>query len=81
MRVLTCGYWPTQAAPSCVLPPTAEQSFESFKTFYLSKHSGRRIALNPVLGHADVKAVFYGASANTDELSQQVLNVLFILEF
>ncbi|VDD90715.1 unnamed protein product [Enterobius vermicularis] len=71
VRVLTCGYWPTQAAPSCVLPPTAEQSFESFKTFYLSKHSGRRIALNPVLGHADVKAVFYGASANTDELSQQ----------
>ncbi|KHN76775.1 Cullin-3 [Toxocara canis] len=71
VRVLTSGYWPTQAAPSCVLPPTAAQAFESFKQFYLSKHNGRKIQLNPLLGHADVKAVFYGASTNLDELSQQ----------
>lgn len=71
VRVLTSGYWPTQSAANCVLPPAAAQSFESFKTFYLNKHNGRKISLNPLLGHADVKAVFYGASANIDELSQQ----------
>uniref|UniRef100_A0A915Q496 Cullin family profile domain-containing protein n=1 Tax=Setaria digitata TaxID=48799 RepID=A0A915Q496_9BILA len=71
VRVLTSGYWPTQAAPDCVLPPVAAQAFESFRTFYLSKHNGRKISLNPMLGHADVKAVFYGTNANVEELSQQ----------
>uniref|UniRef100_A0A1I8E8P4 CULLIN_2 domain-containing protein n=3 Tax=Wuchereria bancrofti TaxID=6293 RepID=A0A1I8E8P4_WUCBA len=71
VRVLTSGYWPTQAAPDCVLPPVAAQAFESFRTFYLSKHNGRKISLNPMLGHADVKAVFYGTNANAEELSQQ----------
>lgn len=77
MRVLTSGYWPTQAAPDCVLPPAAAQAFESFRMFYLSKHNGRKISLNPMLGHADVKAVFYGTNANTEELSQQVPIVCF----
>ncbi|VDK76385.1 unnamed protein product [Litomosoides sigmodontis] len=71
VRVLTSGYWPTQAAPDCILPPVAAQAFESFRTFYLSKHNGRKISLNPMLGHADVKAVFYGTNANAEELSQQ----------
>lgn len=73
VRVLTSGYWPTQAAPDCVLPPVAAQAFESFRTFYLGKHNGRKISLNPMLGHADVKAVFYGTNANAEELSQQVM--------
>ncbi|VDN05739.1 unnamed protein product [Thelazia callipaeda] len=71
VRVLTSGYWPTQAAPDCLLPSVAAQAFESFRAFYLSKHNGRKITLNPMLGHADVKAVFYGTSANIEELSQQ----------
>ncbi|MFH4981104.1 hypothetical protein AB6A40_007813 [Gnathostoma spinigerum] len=72
VRVLTNGYWPTQATVAvCVLPPAAEQAFEVFKAFYLSKHTGRKITLNPLLGHADVRAVFHGANTNADELSQQ----------
>jgi cullin 3 len=73
VRVLTTGYWPTQAAnPACVLPTAALAAFDSFKTFYLNKHNGRKITLNPMLGHADVKAVFYGSVAAAEQLSQQV---------
>jgi len=72
VRVLTTGYWPTQAAnPACVLPAAAHAAFESFKTFYLNKHNGRKITLNPILGCADVKAVFYGSTAAAEQLSQQ----------
>ncbi|VDK54030.1 unnamed protein product, partial [Gongylonema pulchrum] len=71
VRVLTSGYWPTQSAPDCVLPAAAAQAFESFRAFYLSKHNGRKISLNPMLGHADVKAVFYNTCVNPEELSQQ----------
>lgn len=72
VRVLTSGFWPTTLAPDCVLPTSAAQAYENFKTYYLGKHNGRKISLNPMLGHADVKAVFYGNNANVDELSQQV---------
>lgn len=64
VRVLTTGYWPTQASiPMCVLPQAAQQAFETFKTFYLNKHNGRKITLNPMLGSADVNAIFYGPKA------------------
>lgn len=43
----------------CVLPQSAEQVFCQFERFYLGKHNGRKITLNPGLGHADVKAIFF----------------------
>ena len=33
--------------------------FDSFR-FYLAKHSGRQLTLQPQLGSADLNAVFYG---------------------
>lgn len=69
--MLTTGYWPTQAAiPMCVLPKTAKDAYDQFTRFYLSKHNGRKITLNPMLGSADLNAVFYGVKLS-DELSQQ----------
>ncbi|KAJ1365241.1 hypothetical protein KIN20_025483 [Parelaphostrongylus tenuis] len=59
VRVLTAGMWPTQSVPVCMLPPTCEIAFNMFNSFYVSKHNGRKLTLNTMLGTADVKAVFY----------------------
>jgi len=63
VRVLTTGFWPTQASsPVCILPKSANDAFDRFKRFYLNKHSGRKITLQPQLGSADLHATFYGKS-------------------
>ncbi|UYV65059.1 CUL3 [Cordylochernes scorpioides] len=61
VRVLTTGFWPTQAAtPKCNIPMAPRNAFEAFRRFYLGKHSGRQLTLQPQLGWADLNAVFYG---------------------
>jgi cullin 3 len=73
-RVLTTGFWPTQTVlPKCNLPGNVRNAFETFKAFYLGKHSGRQLTLQPSLGSADLNAIFYGkqklkADANTDAM-------------
>jgi len=60
-RVLTTGFWPTQTTlPKCNLPAQARFAFDTFKRFYLSKHSGRQLTLQPSLGSADLNAYFFG---------------------
>ena len=60
-RVLTTGFWPTQnVLPKCNLPGNARLAFDTFKRFYLSKHSGRQLTLQPSLGSADLNATFFG---------------------
>ncbi|KAK7080376.1 Cullin-3 [Halocaridina rubra] len=62
VRVLTTGYWPTQSANLKANVPEAPRSaFEAFRRFYLNKHSGRQLTLQPQLGSADLNAVFYGS--------------------
>lgn len=61
VRVLTTGFWPTQPSTSkCTIPSAPRNSFEAFRRFYLGKHSGRQLTLQPQLGSADLNAVFYG---------------------
>lgn len=61
VRVLTTGFWPTQSAtPKCTIPAAPRNSFEAFRRFYLAKHSGRQLTLQPQLGSSDLNAVFYG---------------------
>ncbi|KAK0163798.1 hypothetical protein PV328_002492 [Microctonus aethiopoides] len=61
VRVLTTGFWPTQSAtPKCSMPPAARDAFDTFRRFYLAKHSGRQLTLQPQLGNADLNAVFHG---------------------
>eukprot|EP00117_Sycon_ciliatum_P030153 scpid29936/ scgid23840/ Cullin-3 len=60
MRILTTGYWPSQPpATPFQIPPTAMKSFEKFKSFYLSKYTGRQLTLQPLLGAADLNAFFF----------------------
>lgn len=61
VRVLTTGFWPTQAStPKSNIPMAPRNAFEAFRRFYLAKHSGRQLTLQPQLGWADLNAVFYG---------------------
>jgi hypothetical protein len=51
VRILTTGFWPTQSStPNCNIPLFPRQAFEAFKRFYLAKHSGRQLTLQPQLG-------------------------------
>ena len=60
-RVLTTGFWPTQSVlPKCNLPTNTRFAFETFRRFYLSKHSGRQLTLQPSSGSADLNSIFYG---------------------
>uniref|UniRef100_X2AMG5 Cullin family profile domain-containing protein n=1 Tax=Capitella teleta TaxID=283909 RepID=X2AMG5_CAPTE len=62
VRVLTTGFWPFQSASSkCNVPLAPRMAFEAFKKFYLGKHSGRQLSLQPQHGSADLNAIFYGA--------------------
>ena len=55
------GYWPGQNSPVIVnLPRVPAAAFEVFKNFYLGKHSGRVLTLQPSAGTADLNAIFYG---------------------
>ncbi|XP_021940248.1 cullin-3-A, partial [Zootermopsis nevadensis] len=61
VRVLTTGFWPTQSAtPKCSIPTAPRNAFEAFRRFYLAKHTGRQLTLQPQLGSSDLNAVFYG---------------------
>lgn len=61
VRVLTTGFWPGQNAPPPInLPRIPSQAFDVFKNFYLAKHSGRILTLQPSAGTADLNALFYG---------------------
>ena len=52
VRILTTGFWPTQTAtPNCTIPPASRAAFDTFKQFYLAKHSGRQLTLQPQMGN------------------------------
>jgi len=68
VRVLTTGFWPGQNAPPPInLPRIPAQAFDVFKNFYLAKHSGRILTLQPSAGTADLNALFFGKKKETEE--------------
>lgn len=72
VRVLTSVFWPIDnQVAMCTLPQSAEQVFRQFEQFYLGKHNGRKITLNPGLGHADVKAIFFVTGASKGNLANR----------
>nr|XP_037273109.1 cullin-3-like [Rhipicephalus microplus] len=64
VRVLTTGFWPLAAVTQLSSIPTTPWSvFQTFRRFYLAKHGGRQLNLQPHLGRADMSAVFYGPTS------------------
>ena len=42
------------------------EAYQCFHRFYLNKHSGRQLTLQPSLGSADLSAIFYEKSKDDD---------------
>ncbi|ETE62228.1 Cullin-4B, partial [Ophiophagus hannah] len=58
VNILTMGYWPTYVPMEVHLPSEMVKLQEIFKTFYLGKHSGRKLQWQSTLGHCVLKAEF-----------------------
>ncbi|KAF5180491.1 Cullin-3b [Thalictrum thalictroides] len=58
IQVLTTGSWPTQPSTPCNLPTEILEVCEKFRTYYLGKHTGRRLTWQTNMGTADLKATF-----------------------
>jgi len=56
VSVLTSGFWPGPPGQPCELPPEVQECCGRFETFYLAKHTGRRLSWQPNHGWADLKA-------------------------
>ncbi|CAJ1337449.1 unnamed protein product, partial [Effrenium voratum] len=56
VSVLTSGFWPGPPGAPCELPPEVQECCSRFETFYLAKHTGRRLSWQPQHGFADLKA-------------------------
>jgi len=57
VSVLTSGFWPGPPGAPCELPMEIQDCCNRFETFYLAKHTGRRLSWQPNHGVADVKAM------------------------
>ena len=77
VQVLTTGSWPTSAGAHCNLPAELEYCSEAFRTFYLSKHTGRRLVWQTNMGSADLRAVF-GTSRHELNVSTYQMCILLL---
>jgi cullin 3 len=78
VHVLTTGFWPTQSAAKCNLPPELLNCCEVFKKYYLSNHNGRRLTWQTNMGTGDLKA-FFGSRKH--ELSVSTYQLVILLLF
>ncbi|XP_078415678.1 cullin-4A-like [Cetorhinus maximus] len=78
VNILTMGYWPTYVPMEIHLPPEMIKLQEVFKTFYLGKHSGRKLQWQPTLGHSVLKAEF---KEGKKELQVSLFQTLVLLMF
>ena len=58
VTVLTAGSWPTYAALTLRLPIELQRARDAYASFYLGKHSGRKLAWLDGLGHCVLRARF-----------------------
>ncbi|XP_075958941.1 cullin-4B [Anarhichas minor] len=78
VNILTMGYWPTYVPMEVHLPSEMVRLQEIFKTFYLGKHSGRKLQWQSTLGHCVLKAEF---KEGKKELQVSLFQTLVLLMF
>ncbi|XP_052430746.1 cullin-4B-like [Carassius gibelio] len=78
VNILTMGYWPTYVPMEVHLPPEMVRLQEIFKTFYLGKHSGRKLQWQSTLGHCVLKAEL---KEGKKELQVSLFQTLVLLMF
>uniref|UniRef100_A0A8C5AYI7 Cullin 4B n=1 Tax=Gadus morhua TaxID=8049 RepID=A0A8C5AYI7_GADMO len=78
VNILTMGYWPTYVPMEVHLPAEMVRLQEIFKTFYLGKHSGRKLQWQSTLGHCVLRAEF---KEGRKELQVSLFQTLVLLMF
>jgi len=78
VSVLTAGFWPTYPPAEVTLPAEIAACTELFTTFYLGKHSGRRLVWQHGLGQCVLKARF---AAGVRELQVSLFQAAVLLLF
>lgn len=58
VHVLTQGFWPPYPKVEITLPTELSSLQEKYKSFYLSKHNGRKVTWQNSLGHCLVRSFF-----------------------
>jgi cullin 3 len=56
------------------------EAYQCFQNFYLSKHNGRLLTLQPSMGSADLTSVFYGKPKDDDTNGELLLTTSMIKE-
>jgi len=78
VNILSMGHWPSYPPVACQLPTSMQATLNSFKNFYVSKHSGRVLNWQHSLDHCVVKATF---PSGRKELSVSLFQALVMLLF
>jgi len=68
----------SHSSASCILPEVLTRACKSFEQFYLSRHSGRRLAWQPSLGNADIRVQF---KARKHDLNVSTFALVILLLF
>ncbi|GAA6006265.1 cullin family protein [Rhodotorula paludigena] len=83
VSVLSQGNWPTYPPFPIALPPALSTALESFKAFYVSKHSGRTLTWAHGLDTCSLRAVFpsKGKGGGKKELLVSLAQAVVLLLF
>ncbi|KAL4911085.1 hypothetical protein BDW74DRAFT_172536 [Aspergillus multicolor] len=92
INVLTSTMWPMEIMSStkdgqielpCIVPKEVESVKQSFEKFYLSQHSGRKLAWQHSMGTADIKATFHRSNGKVQrhELNVSTYAMIILLLF
>jgi cullin 3 len=68
----------SHTASPCQLPDLLVRTSKEFETFYLSRHTGRRLTWQPSLGNADVHVAF---KSRTHDLNVSTYALVILLLF
>ncbi|XP_067130366.1 cullin-3-B-like [Centruroides vittatus] len=70
VKVLTSQLWPIQkCVVNCCLPEYPRKIFDAFMKFYLKRHCGRKLILQPQFGWADISAEFCGETLQENSVN------------
>lgn len=69
VNILTMGYWPNYNPTEVNVPAVLLKLQSLFQSFYLAKHSGRKLQWQPNLGHCVLRARFASVSSSSSLFS------------
>lgn len=80
VKVLTAGFWPSDVSAHAPLPWYLRAHADFFMEFYLSRHTGRKLAWKTGLGTADIRA-FMGPNRVKHEFIMSTYQMYVIMLF